>query len=302
MMMRIFLIAGLALCATVNGVYAAEVKLPYENLTLNANLDKAEGWPAGTTVLITHGTLSHNQSEIIVALQQLFLERGVSSLAINLGLGLDDRHGPYDCGTPHVHTHEGAVGEIGAWLDWLKKQGVEHVALLGHSRGGNQTAWFAAEHDDPVISKVILVAPQTWSAQAEADSYQKNYGKPLAPVLEKSESLLAAGHPDTLMEHTDFIYCADTSVSANSFVSYYAADPRKDTPWLLPKIDKPVLVFVGSEDQVSSGLDAALAPLAEGGVIELEVMDGADHFFRDLYAEDLVDRSVEFINEQGGPD
>jgi len=300
--MRIFMIVGLALYAAVNGVYAAEVKLPYENLTLNANLDKAEGWPAGTTVLITHGTLSHNQSEIIVALQQLFLERGVSSLAINLGLGLDDRHGPYDCGTPHAHTHEGAVDEIGAWLNWLKQQGVEHVALLGHSRGGNQTAWFAAEHDDPVISKVILVAPQTWSVQAEADSYQKNYGKPLAPVLEKSTSLLAAGHPDTLMEHTDFIYCADTAVSAKSFVSYYAADPRKDTPWLLPKINKPVLVFAGSEDQNVRGLDVTLAPLAEGGVIELEVLDGADHFFRDLYAEDLVDRSVEFINEQTGAD
>lgn len=24
---------------------------------------------------------------------------------------------------------------------------------------------------------------------------------------------------------------------------------------------------------------------------------GADHFFRDLYVEDLVDRAVEFINE-----
>ena len=59
-----------------------------------------------------------------------------------------------------------------------------------------------------------------------------------------------------------------------------------------------MLVFAGTEDQVVKGLDVKLAPLAEAGDIELEVMDGADHSFRDLYVEDLVERAVEFINEQ----
>jgi pimeloyl-ACP methyl ester carboxylesterase len=296
-MLRIFSIFVLVSIVSAPGVYAEEVKLNYENLTLNASLEKRQDWPAGPTVLITHGTLSHNKSELISVLQQLFLENGVSSLAINLGLGLNDRHGPYECSTPHIHQHEDALGEIGAWLGWLKTQGVEQVVLLGHSRGGNQTAWFAAEQDDPVISKVILIAPQTWNAEAEASSYEKSYGKPLAPVLKKSQSLVATGHPETLMEHTDFIYCADAVVSAQAMVSYYAPDPRKDTPYLLPKINKPLLVFAGSEDQNVRGLGETLAPLAESGAIELEVLDGADHFFRDLYAEDLVDRSVEFIND-----
>ena len=277
--------------------YAEEVKLQQDDLTLNANLEKADDWPAGPTVLITHGTLSHNKSEIMTALQELFLQNGVSSLAINLGLGLNDRHGPYDCNTPHNHRHEDAIGEIGTWLDWLEKQGVKQVVLLGHSRGGNQTAWFAAEHDDPVIKKVILVAPQTWNPEYEAQSYENNYGKPLAEIMGKAESMVAAGRPQTAIEHTDFIYCKDTTVSAEAMVSYYAADPRKDTPYLLPKIKKPVLVFAGSEDQTVKGLNEKLAPLAEAGDIELVVIDGADHFFRDLYVEDLVDSAVEFINE-----
>jgi hypothetical protein len=37
--------------------------------------------------------------------------------------------------------------------------------------------------------------------------------------------------------------------------------------------------------------------MAEAGAIELEVLDGADHSFRDLYAEELVERAIEFINE-----
>ena len=297
MMVRIISILILVLVVAAQGAYAEEVKLQQGQLILNANLDKAEDWPAGPTVLITHGTLSHNKSEIMTALQELFLENGVSSLAINLGLGLNDRHGPYDCNTPHTHKHEEAVDEIGTWLGWLKKQGVTQVALLGHSRGGNQTAWFAAEHDDPVIKKVILVAPQTWSPEYAAQSYENNYGEPLAPILENAESLVAAGKSKTAMENTDFIYCKDTTASAETVVSYYAPDPRKDTPYLLPKIKKPILVFAGTEDQVVKGLGEKLAPLAEAGDIELEVIDGADHFFRDLYVEDLVDRAVEFMNE-----
>lgn len=297
MMVRIFSILLLVSLLSAQGVYAAEMKLQQENLTLNANLEKAEGWPAGLTVLITHGTLYHNKSELNTALQELFLENGVSSLAINLGLGLNDRHGPYDCATPHTHKHEDAVSEIGGWVGWLKKQGVKQVALLGHSRGGNQTAWFAAEHDDPVIKYVILVAPQTWSPESAARDYEKNHGKPLAPVLNKASALAAADQSNIVMEHMDFIYCKDTTVSAAAVVSYYAPDPRKDTPYLLPKIKKPLLVFVGTEDQLFKGLDEKLVPLAAAGTIELEVMDGADHFFRDLYAEDLVDRAIEFTSE-----
>ncbi len=118
----------------VNCAYSQEVGLQQEALTLNGNLEKAGNWPAGPTILVTHGTLSHNKSELITALQELFLENGVSTLAINLSLGLNDRHGPYDCATSHAHKHEDAVKEIGAWLGWLKKQGVNQVVLLGHSR------------------------------------------------------------------------------------------------------------------------------------------------------------------------
>lgn len=289
----IWLIAALV----IGQVYAEEVKLGHNGLSLNAILEQADDWPAGPVLLMTHGTLSHNKNELMTALQGLFLENGVSTLAINLSLGLDDRHGPYDCATPHTHKHDDAVAEIGLWLDWLKNQGVKQVSLLGHSRGGNQTAWFAAEHDDPVIGKVLLVAPQTWSPEYAAKDYEDRYGKALAPVLSEASKLVAAGKSGEPMAHTDFIYCKDTTVTAGAFVSYYDTDMRQDTPHLLPKIKKPVLVFAATEDQVVKGLDKKLMPIAEAGVIELEVMDGADHSFRDLYAEDLVERAVEFIGE-----
>jgi len=297
--MRIYTILILASIALAHGVCAEEVKLQQGNRTLNANLKLAEGKTLEDgVILMTHGTLAHNGMEIITTLQELFNDNGYSTLAINLSFGLDDRHGFYDCNVPHNHLHTDALDEIGAWLAWLKKQGVDKVVLLGHSRGGNQAAWFAAERDDPVIDKIILIAPQTWSAEYAAESYESRNGKTLAPLLDKARSLMDDNKPGAHLEHVDFIYCKDTTVSAETFVSYYSPDEHLDTPWLLPKIKKPVLVFTGSEDQVEKVLDKTLAPLAEDKVIRLVVIEGADHSFRDLYTDELVESAVLFIGKE----
>ena len=292
---RIVIIAGLMMLSTAQ---AEEVQLRLGDLTLNAQLRTAgQSWPQGPVILITHGTLAHNGMEIVATLQTLFQERGISSLAINLSLGLDNRHGMYPCKTAHRHKHTDALNEIGAWLGWLKSQGAERVVLLGHSRGGNQTAWFAAEKPDPLVTHVVLVAPATWDGDREAADYSDRYGRPLEPIRANAQKMIASGAGKQLMEHVDFIYCQDTSVTADAFADYYALEPRMDTPYLLPEIEQPVLIFIGSEDQVIKGLSQAVTPLAESGGIQVELIDGADHFFRDLYAEDLADSVVEFIRQ-----
>ncbi len=277
-------------------LHADELSLKHNGLKLSAELVKAgENWSKGPVVLMTHGTLAHNRMEIMATLQELFAERRISSLAINLSLGLSDRRGMYDCTVPHTHKHTDALNEIGLWLGWLKQQGVDSVVLLGHSRGGNQTAWFAAERDDAAISRAILVAPQVWDENKNTRGYQKSYNKPLGPVLAKAEKLLADGKGTTQMKPVDFIYCPESSASAEAFVSYYRADARMDTPTLLQQIGKPVLVIAGSEDKVIQGLIEKMAAPAERDTISLEVIDGAGHFFRDLYAEELADLAAEFI-------
>jgi alpha/beta superfamily hydrolase len=50
-----------------------------------------------------------------------------------------------------------------------------------------------------------------------------------------------------------------------------------------------VLVIAGSEDDTVKGLVEKTQPLADGKRVQLKVVDGADHFFRDLYAEDVAD-------------
>lgn len=280
-------------------VQADEVTIKHNGLTLVGELQVPEGktLASGPLVLMTHGTLAHGRMEIMEALQNGLLDRGIASLAINLSLGLDSRRGMYECEVPHTHRHTDAMGEIGAWLAWAKAQGAKEVVLLGHSRGGNQTAWFAAENDDAAVKKVVLVAPATWSSEGMHEGYRKAYGKELKPVYERAKKLVDNRRGQEILDEVDFLHCPGTKVSAASFANYYGNEPRMDTPGLLNKINEPVLVIAGSEDTVVAGLIPKTQPLADSGKVELVVIDGADHFFRDLYADEVVEAVVSFIGD-----
>lgn len=297
MKMAKFILALVMMCGSALA-HAEEVSLDYKGRTMLGELMMAEGKGLDAPlVLLTHGTLAHNHMEIIEAFQTQLTDAGFNTLAISLSLGLDKRTGMYDCATPHRHTHREAVDELGAWMAWLKGKGVKHVILLGHSRGGNQTAWYAAEHDNDMVDKVVLVAPMTWSKGAEAKHYKQQYGKDLAPILAQANQLVKKGKGDEMLKGVDFIYCPDTTVSAKAFADYYNEEPRFDTPSLLKKITKPVLVVAGGDDTTVPDVAKKVEPLADGDKVKLVVIDGADHFFRDLYSEEATEAIADFIRE-----
>ncbi len=293
--MRKVLVA-LLLFGAVFVVKAESVTQSFKGLNVSANLEKAgENWQQGPVLLMTHGTLAHNRMEIMKNLQKAFVERGLSSLAINLSLGLSDREGMYDCKVAHTHKHTDAVEEIGLWLDWLKQQGVGKVVLLGHSRGGNQTARYLIEQDSDLIQGAVFIAPQTWSPDKSSKSYQKRYGKPLPPVLAQAEQWVSEGKGESLIQPVDFVYCEGTAATAAAILSYHTEDERMDTPGLLGQASKPLLVFSGSADTSIPDIPEKMAALGDRENLRYEVIDGADHFFRDLYAEDLADIVQEFV-------
>ena len=291
------IIVALSMVASI--AHASEVTLSYKGLTLNAGLDLATGKkPADGVILITHGGLAHRGMETIVYLQELFKERGYNTLAINLSLGLDNRHGMYDCKVTHRHRNADAADEIGGWVGWLKAQGVRHVTLLGHSRGGAQTALYAAEHDSAAVKAVVLMAPAT-RGESDAAAYQRRYNTPLAPVLAKAQKLVKDGNGGGVMEHANLLNCADTSVTAAAFVSYYGPDARVDTPDLIPKLRKPTLIVVAGNDEVVVGLDKEVEILADGEHVQMKIVEGADHTLRDLYSDEAVDAIEVFLKGVG---
>ncbi|OOZ33875.1 alpha/beta hydrolase [Solemya velesiana gill symbiont] len=295
MRLKVSLFALFLICA--GQALADEVKVSHGGITLNASLEKAQDdWTAGPVVLMTHGTLAHNRMEIMATLQEMLKERGVSSLSINLSQGVDNRKSVmYPCENPHRYKYDDAAEEIRAWVEWLKGEGVGNVAVLGHSRGGNQAARFAAATDDPAVKMTFLLAPTTRAPGYAEKDYKRRYGKDLMPILQKARDLVAAGKGDEMISPVDFIYCKETSASADAFVSNYNPDPNRDTPTVVPQIKMPVMVIAGTEDKVVAGLIEKMEPIADGEQVQLVVVDGADHFFLDLYSEDVADIITETL-------
>ena len=273
---------------------AEEVTIPFRGLTLNANLEMADGKTfKDGTILITHGTLAHNKMEIIATLQRLLNERGFNTLAINLSLGLDNRHGMYDCKVPHRHKHSNALREIGAWVSWLYAQGSSKIVLVGHSRGGNQTAQYMVDRQVPKVRGAVLIAPALWDKESAHKSYKDAYKVTLNSLLGKMNRAIIAHKGDTLFDDVGFIYCPKASVSAASFADYYGEDKFRDTPTVLVRVKKQVLVIAGSEDSVVKGLPERMVGVVNNK-IKLAVIDGAGHFFLDFYSEDVADLIADF--------
>ena len=276
---------------------AEEVKIKHAGLALNAEFQLAEDKTLEDgAVLLVHGTLAHNGMDTIRNLTEVLKERGFNTLAINLSLGIDDRHGMYDCKTPSRHKHLDALDEIAAWLGWLKSKGVGEVVLFGHSRGGNQVARFLSEKGDNKITRGVLLAPATWNAERAANGYKRSHGKPMADVLAKAEGLLRAGKGGEMLAKTGVLFCKGADVTAASFVSYYRPDPRFNTPTILKESKVPVLVIAGGKDNVVKGLPEAVEPMANGKLISFGLVDDADHFFLDLFAEDVADVMEAFLS------
>lgn len=275
------------------------VTLSYKGIVLNANMELAMGKKVTDgAILITHGGLAHRDMELIVQLQEKLKARGYNTLAINLGLGIDNRRGMYDCAITHRHRNNDAAEEINTWVAWLKAQGARRVALLGHSRGGSQTALAASLYDNDVVKAVMLLSPATQENTSAAD-YQRRYKVPLEPVLAEASRRVGKGEGSSVMEHVNLLNCADAPVSAETFVSYYGPDALVDTPSLIPKIKKPILVVVAGNDEVVAGLDKKIEPLVAGKRVQMEIIEGSDHYFRDLYADDAIDAIEGFIKSVG---
>ncbi len=294
------------IAATVTAIVApptraAEVTIEHNGLTLNADLNLAEGKTIEDgVILMTHAMLQHNRMEIIRVFMGLFRENGFSTLAMNYSAGLDDRRGPYDCAVAHRHTIDGHQEEIGLWLDWLKKQGASQIIMAGHSGGANSIGQFMRGRKDPAIPKVVLFAPGTADHYGRTpEGYRARYRTDLNVILERARSLVEAGEGDTLMEDIDVSFCPRTKVSANSFLSYYG--PANVKHRLLPQQMKglrtPTLVVAASEDNIAPDMARMVAPIADGKRLRLVVIEGCGHFFRDLCADDAVEAAVEFLKE-----
>ena len=278
--MRKHFCLGLLLLAAISGAVRAEpVQIKPSLLRLNANLELPPGRTASDGVIvIVHGMLSWYGQETIAALQKNLKQRGVGSLAITLSLGVDDRRGPRSCDVVHDYALAGAKREVGLWLEWLKGQNTRYVDLLGFSRGGAQVAAISPEL--PTIRKVVLMAPTFATAVEQAETYKRAFGHDLEPEVE------AARRAPLQRRTGDFLNCKQALVLNATFLDAYNELP----PRLAARTGHPTLVVVAGKDTVVPDLASKLP-----SDVKPVVIDGADHFFQDLYGEEAADAIAKFL-------
>ncbi|MCK5665040.1 MAG: alpha/beta hydrolase [Thiotrichaceae bacterium] len=293
---KVLVLSVISICFC-SSIQAEEVTQKFNGLTLNANLEMADSkdYKDGM-VLIIHGYLAHNKMEIIRTSQQTLLDNDWSSLAINLSLGIDNRHGFYDCTWPHRHLQENAVKELAAWAGWLRDKGVSKITLLAHSRGANEAMVYVVEQKDPEVTHLVMLAPG--AGENVKIMYQERYGKTLDQTLSLAHKQIAAGKGSELMQDIDLMSCARTKVTADTFISYYAEGNKfRQFKFYLPKISIPALIVTGTSDERQPNIVELLSPVVDGKRTQISVVEGAGHFFRDLNMEEAMESLIEFIDE-----
>ena len=225
------------------------MKAKHNGVTLNANLEIAEGKPLTYgVVMIFHALMQHYDAEIIRGLQQGFKVAGRNSLALALSRDLDNRQGSYECATPHHYLFADALDEGVVWLQWLKERESGPIVMLGHSLGANQTLGLTVERYDPQISALVLLSPMTMGRERLVRNYKTRYRIELEDVSNRAKALVAQGRGDQLM-HVDFHVCPQAQVAATTFLDYYGGEPLHPDPSIhLGKVIPPVFIVAGSAD------------------------------------------------------
>ncbi len=203
----------------------------------------------------------------------------------------------FECDAPVRHGVDDHLQEVSLWHEWLQDEGYGPVTLFGHSRGGNQIARYLTEHDPDGIRALVLVAASTYDEDEAAAEFEEDSGLPLQVMLDRARELQRMNQEETLMEDVRFLYCEELDVTPRAFLGYYEPTRQNDTPTVIRGMQIPTLVIVGSEDDVVPDLPQKIEAVKDSGDITLMTVDGADHFFRDFFADDVADFTADFIDQ-----
>jgi pimeloyl-ACP methyl ester carboxylesterase len=171
----------------------------------------------------------------------------------------------------------------------IKSWGYTSINLVGHSRGGAQIASYAQNHKDS-INKVFLIAPLVWDKKHQQDDFRSPLKLPLDDVLKKLQA-----NPQIQLKNQQVLHCANATVTSESFLSYYDEYPEKNTPTIIKATTIKMKIYLGDSDPLSKILLAQNDIFETNENIETQMIEDADHFFRDFAIEDIVSDIIEEV-------
>ena len=150
------------------------------------------------------------------------------------------------------------------------------------------------------INTIFLLAPISDTWKSSVKRYKEDFNVDINNLL-KTETHKLKIH---------FLGCDEAVVYRDSFLDYYllgdddsffdSISTKKASKSLnlhLINTSGKVYVLIASEDNIAKNTHLIVKPISERKKnVELKVIDGADHFFRDFYFDDLLEIVLEVIN------
>lgn len=278
---RLFTVGILIFLISAFPVMAAQVTLAI-NDKHNATANFIEGDADKPALIFIHGFLQTANFSTVKRLADELSESGYAVLLPNLSLGYDFRQVSLPCESIHTHKITDDSNEISLWVDWLEKKTGKPIILIGHSAGSNNIVDYLRT-PELSVKKSILISLAYFGARPGA--------------FETEESLLKAQQmldiSDNGLATFSLAFCKEYTTTASAFMSYYQYS-REKVIEVLKNTSVPASIIVGGADD-RIAIDWA-RQLAEND-LNVQVVDGASHFFDQEHEFDLFDRVIEELAE-----
>lgn len=138
------------------------------------------------------------------------------------------------------------VHDLRAWVDELIRRDFLRVVLVGHSMGGVKAIFSQAHDPHPNVAAVVGVSPPRfchaeWQSSPQAVPFREHF--------RQATDLVDCGRGDELMRVQQPL---PLWLTAAGFLAKYGPHDDYDFVPLLPRLDCPTLLIVGTESVAAS--------------------------------------------------
>jgi pimeloyl-ACP methyl ester carboxylesterase len=165
--------------------------------------------------------------------------------------------------------------DVAAWLGLLAERGYRKIAVVGHSMGGVKAIYTLSRQPSEGVACVVAISPPRFN---HAHFQRHKLASQFREDYRRADALVSRGEGEVLLQVRQPMQLV---MPASGFVAKYGPHDEYDIVKLLPHVQCPTLVLIGTESAQNvaafDGLQAELERIAAGrrGLTVVPV-EGAD--------------------------
>lgn len=230
--------------------------------------------------LLIHGTGSNFTAPgLLEAFAAQAYSAGIVSLRVNtrghdLMARIPTERGSVQGGAAYENIAD-CRHDVTAWLALLTERGYRRIAVVGHSMGGVKAIYTLSRQSNEAVACVVAISPPRFNhamfqRHKLAGQFREDY--------RRADALVSRGEGEVLLQVRQPMKLV---MPASSFVAKYGPHDDYDILKLLPHVQCPTLVLIGTESAKNvaafDGLQAELERIAaERRGITVSAIEGAD--------------------------